>query len=517
MRFSRLIPALVLLAGCPPAERPPVTLTVAGVGDPLTLDPAAASDSESMQVLVQIFEGLVRYRAGSTQVEPALATSWRVSPDGREWTFKLRRGVRFHDGTPMDADAVVFSLERQRDRDHPFHLPGAFTYWESSFRQVKEVRRVDRYTVRIRLDRPFSPFLANLALFPVSVVSPTSMRRLGARRFADHPVGTGPFRFGSWSRGRRVTLERNPGYWGGAPRVERLVYKAIPEAERRLVALTSGTVDVVHGLAPSDRQIVSLHPSLKLFRVQGNNVAYLAMNTQREPFDDPVVRRAVNHAVNKHAIVKLAYQGLAVRAIGPIPPVMWSHHSGTRRYPYNPTLARKMLEHAGYDFTRRVSLNVMSTPRPYFPSPLLVARMIVRDLTMIGVKVDLVVRPFREHQKATQTGAHDMCLGGWFGDNGDPDNFLYVLLDRDNARRGAARNLAMFSNDELHELLIRARQQVDRGRRERLYRRAQEIVAEQAPWVPLAHTDVMVAARRVVRNLQVHASTAIFYRRVVKR
>jgi peptide/nickel transport system substrate-binding protein len=509
--------ALVLLAGCPPAERRPPTLTVASVGDPLTLDPAAASDSESMQVLMQIFEGLVRYKAGSTQVEPSLATSWTVSSDGKQWTFKLRRGVRFHDGTAMDADAVVFSLERQRDRDHPFHLPGAFTYWESTFRQVKEVKRVDRYTVRIRLDRPFSPFLANLAMFPASVVSPTSMRRQGAKRFARRPVGTGPFRFQSWSRGRQVTLAWNPGYWGGGPRVERLVYKVIPEAERRLVALQSGTVDVVHGLAPSDRQIVSLHPSLELFRVQGNNVAYLAMNTQREPFDDPQVRRAVNHAVDKHAIVKLAYQGLAVQAIGPIPPVMWSHESATRRYPYNPTLARQLLEQAGYDFTRRVSLDVMSTPRPYFPSPLLVARMIVRDLTMVGIKVDLVVRPFREHQKATQTGAHDMCLGGWFGDNGDPDNFLYVLLDRDNARRGAARNLAMFSSDELHDLLIRAQQQVDRGRRERLYRRAQEIVAEQAPWVPLAHTDVMVAARRVVKNLHVHPTTAIFYKKVVKR
>jgi len=136
---------------------------------------------------------------------------------------------------------------------------------------------------------------------------------------------------------------------------------------------------------------------------------------------------------------------------------------------------------------------------------------------MVGIKVDLVVRPFREHQKATQMGEHDMCLGGWFGDNGDPDNFLYVLLDQDNARRGAARNLAMFSNDELHRLLIQAQQTMARPARERYYRQAQRIVAAEAPWVPLAHTDVVVAARRVVHKLQVHPTTAIYYRKVVKR
>jgi len=514
-RLALLPIAGLILSGCPGEQSRRVTLTVASVGDPLTLDPAAASDSESMQVLMQIFEQLVRYKEGSTRVEPSLATSWTVTDNGRTWTFKLRRGVRFHDGTLMDADAVVFSLERQRDKKHPFHVPGAFTYWESTFRQVRSVKRVDRYTVRIHLDRPFAPFLANLAMFPASIVSPTAMRRLG-RGFASRPVGSGAYRFVSWSKGRRVVLARNPTYWGGAPRVDRLVYEVIPEAERRLVSLQSGTVDVVQGLAPADRQIVSLHPSLELFRVRGNNVAYLAMNTQRPPFDDVRVRRAVNHAVDTRAIVKLAYQGLAVQATGPIPPIMWGYNPKTRSYPYNPTRARRLLEQAGFDFSRRLSFHVMSTPRTYLPSPILVARMIVRDLTMVGIKVDLIVRPFREHLKATQMGEHDLCLGGWFGDNGDPDNFLYVLLDKDNARRGAARNLAMFTNERLHRLLIRAQQTMARRSRERLYREAQVIVADQAPWVPLAHTDVVVAARRAVHNVQVYPSTAILFRKAVK-
>lgn len=518
-RLARVAAALCVvlwLCGCPP-ERSARTaaLRVAAVGDPLTLDPAAASDTESMQVLMQVFDQLVRYREGGKMVEPGLARSWTVSADGKRWTFKLRRGVRFHDGTPMDADAVVFSFERQRDHSNPYHH-GGFTYWESSFRPVKRVTRVDRYTVQIDLDRPYSPFLANLAMFPASIVSPTAMKRSG-REFAARPVGTGPFRFVRWERNRRIVLRRNKEYWDGAPRVETLVFEVIPAGSRRLESLQSGAVDVVQALLPSDRRIVSLHPELKLHRVPGNNVAYLAMNTSRPPFDDVGVRRAVNHAVDRRAVVKLAYQGLAVPAAGPIPPVMWSYHPGIRRYRYDPTLARRKLEEAGYDFTRRVTFHVMSTPRSYLPRPLLVGKMIARNLAMVGIKVELVVRPFKEHQRATQMGEHDMCLGGWFGDNGDPDNFLYVLLDRDNARRGAARNLAMFTDVALHRMLVGAQQTMERAARERLYRRAQRLVADRAPWVPLAHTDVALAVRRSISKLRVHPSTAIYYRDVVKR
>jgi peptide/nickel transport system substrate-binding protein len=505
-----------LLLGCPYMDQPrQVSFHVAAVGDPLTLDPAAASDSESMQVLMQIFDRLVRYREGTMQVEPALATRWTVSADGRQWFFHLRRGVRFHDGTPLDADAVVFSFERQRDRTHPYHF-GGFTYWESTFKLIQSVERADRYTVRIRLDRPYAPFLANLAMFPFSIVSPTAMKKYG-RGFSQHPVGTGSFRFVRWDRSKRITLARNPTYWDGSPKVDHLIYEVIPEVAQRLMSLQSGTVDVAHGLAPSDRQIIRLHPDLKLFRVAGNSVAYLAMNTQRAPFDNVRIRRAVNHAVDKRAIVKLAYQGLAVKAHGPIPPVMWSHHEKVVHYDFDPTRARAMLEQSGYDFSRRLGFHVMSTPRGYLPSPVLVGRMIARYLANIGMQVDMVIKPFKEHQRATQMGEHDLCLAGWFGDSGDPDNFLYLLLDKDNARKGAARNLAMFTDDKLHELLINGQKKMGRRVRERYYRQAQELVARQAPWVPLAHTDLVVAARRTVGNLQVNPNTDILYRKVVKR
>jgi peptide/nickel transport system substrate-binding protein len=490
------------------------SLVVASVGDALTLDPAAISDNESAQVAMQIFDGLVRNKEGTSEVEPALATRWTVSKDGTVWTFRLRRGVRFHDGTPFDASAVVFSFERQRNREHPFHFH-AFTYWESTFRNIRAVTALDPYAVRIRIDRPYAPFLANLAMFPVSIVSPTAMRKHG-KGFASSPVGTGPFRLVHWEKGERITLTANSGYWDGPPRVQHLVYEVVPDAGQRLVSLQSGTVDVAYGLAPEDRQLVRLHPDLTLYRVSGNNVAFLAMNTQRPPFDDARVRRAVNHAVNKNAIVKLVYQGLAIPAKGPIPPALWSYNPRTAGYAHDPGRARSLLSEAGYDRSRTPRLYVMSTPRPYLPAPVLVAKMIARNLAEVGIKIEIVVRPFADHLRATQLGEHDLCLAGWAGDNGDPDNFLYLLLDRDNARRGAARNQAMFMNESLHILLVAAQAVMDPRARERYYRRAQEIVAEEAPWVPLAHTDLVVAARRSVRNLQVHQSTIITFRKMVK-
>ena len=499
--------------GCADGDHPArATLLIARPGDALTLDPAAITDLESMQVATQIFETLVRYRERSTEVEPGLATHWEERDGGTTWRFFLRRDVTFHDGTPFDADAVVFSFERQRDPLHPQHFQ-SFPYWENTFRNILGTRRLDRYTVELRIRQSYAPFLANLAMFPVSVVSPTAMRRAGAA-FARAPVGTGPYRFGRWQRGDRIELARNPRYWGSPPAVEKLVYRVVPDARQALAGLQSGTLDVAHSLAPEDRQIVLLHSDLRLYRSTGNNVAYLAMNTQKAPFDDPRVRQAVNYAVNKRAIVKLVYQGLAVPARGPLPPGLWGHNAVARAYPYDPERARLLLRAVGWEPSRRLKLYTMDTPRPYMPSPLLAARIISRNLVDVGLKVDLVVQPYSDHVRALRNGEHDLCLMGWLGDNGDPDNFLYVLLDRDNARRGTAQNLAFYANDTVHDLLVKAQSERRRGVRQRYYEKVQELVAEDAPWVPLAHSDVVVAARRAVQNLLVHPTYAVLYGKV---
>ena len=505
----------VSLAACQQTPQVATSIIVGQAADALELDPARITDSESAQVTEQLFDHLVRYRHDSTEIEPALATAWDVSADGRIWIFHLRRGVTFHDGTPFSADAVVFSLDRQRDPHHPYHLPD-FAYWETTFRNIQSVEKVDSLTVRITIERPYAPFLSNLAMFPVSIVSPAAVKRWGPD-FAKHPVGTGPFRFVDWSVGERITLEANPSYWDGPPKIKNLVFSVIRDARQRLVALEGGAIDVAANLSPQDLQFVALHPDLELHRTPGTNIGYLAMNTQHKPFDDIRVRRAVNYAVNKAAIVKLIYQGLAEEATTAVPPSMWGHEPGPA-YAFDPARARRLLAEAGWKQpTRRPRLYTMDNPRPYMPSPETVARIIQHNLHDVGMDVEIVSNDMDGHLHAVQRGEHDMCLLGWSADNGDPDNFLYMLFDSDNAEVGNARNVAFYKNAELHGILTWAQESADQRERERFYRRAQDLIGSEAPWVPLAHAEVVVASRTSVGGLLVHPSSLLFFQRAFQR
>jgi peptide/nickel transport system substrate-binding protein len=511
--------AAVALAACTPAPAPVDSTVLVGHGaDVLTLDPARATDAESAEVTEQIFDHLVRYRRNSTDVEPSLATSWEVSGDGKSWTFHLRDRVLFHDGTPMDADAVVFSFDRQRDPTNPYHQLD-FTYWEATFRNIQQVLKVDRLTVRINIERPYAPFLANLAMYPVSIVSPTAVKKWGAD-FYKHPVGTGPFKFVEWSPGERVTLAANDEYWDGAPEIKHLVFLAIRDPKQRLVALEGDAIDVAENLSPQDLQFVSLHPGLELHRIAGNNVGYLAMNVTHPPFDDPRVRRAVNYAINKTAIVKLIYQGLAVPASSPVPPSLWGHVDEPL-YDYDPRAAIKLLKEAGYKppppGKARPRLYTMDTPRIYMPAPETVARIVQHNLRDVGIEVDVVKEDFNEQLHLTQEGKHDLCLLGWTADTSDPDNFLYMLFDPENAEPGSARNVSFYKNAELHGILAWAQESSDRAERERFYKKAQDLIARDAPWVPLAHSEVAVASRTSLQGLVLHPSATIYFHHVTRR
>jgi peptide/nickel transport system substrate-binding protein len=497
-----------------PVGRDLDTVIIGRPRDASSLDPALVSDNESVEVCEQIYDKLINFQPGSTQVEPGLATSWEVSEGGRVWTFHLRRGVTFHDGTPFTADAVVFSLDRQRDPDHAFHRAD-FQYWRNTYQNIVEIQALDRYTVRISIDDPYAPFEANLAMFPVAIVSPVAVEQAGTD-YGSHPVGTGPFKLVRWSKGERIVLERNPDYWGGPPALERLVFQTIPDERQRLIALESGTIDIAYSLLPQELQFVELHPDLRLHRTAAANVAYLAMNTTHAPFDDVRVRRAANYALNKEPIVKLIYQGQAMIAEGPLPPTQWGYHKLADPYTHRPDRARELLAEAAaagrYDPDKMHTLYVSSDPRAYLPDPEGVARVVQANLDDVGLRTRLVVQPFDRHLGAVQAGEHDTCLLGWVGDNGDPDNFLFVLFDRQNTIPGVARNVAFLRDAELHGLLSWAQQSEDREEREQYYARAQELIHSLAPWVPIAHSEVSVAARRDLGGLVISPMNHVHYK-----
>jgi peptide/nickel transport system substrate-binding protein len=422
--------------------------------------------------------------------------------------------VVFHDGTPFDADAVVFSFTRQRS---DARLPGGrlkFPYWNSYYRNIVAIRKESSHVVTITTDRPFGPLLASLAMFPVSIVSP---RAFGKSRAGERPrpVGTGPFKFVAWNeKTGRVTLEANHAYWGRKPKVDRVVFVRIPDARQRLRALQSGLIHVARNLPPDLLHLVRLHPDLRLAEMPANNVVYLAMNTEKRPFHDRRVRQAVNYALRKDAIVGLAFQGTATMAIGPLPPIMHPFYTAdVMRYPYDPKRARELLREAGYDHSLRPRFVAMDSPRAYLPQPVLAARMIARDLKAIGMKVDLQIMPFARQKQLMQTGQHHIGLHGWSGDNGDPDNFLFNLLDSSNAVHGKL-NYAYYREYAFHKRVVAGRESADRAERVRLYKEAQQIVMRTVPWAPLAHVKMVIALRREVAHFQPHPSSILDVRHV---
>lgn len=493
------------------AERRGATIIVGRPSDASSLDPARPTDNESAEVVSQIYETLVRYRADSTDVEPALATRWEVDATGTVWTFTLREGVTFHDGTPFDAAAVVFSFERQRDPTHPFHT-GRFGYWENQYKNIARVEAVDPRTVRITIADRYAPFLASMAMFPVAIVSPAAVERWGAE-FPEHPVGTGPFRFERWERGDRIVLVRNPRYWDVPALAERVVFETIPDARQRLVDLESGAIDLALAVLPEELQFVDLHPGLTLYRKAANNVTYLAFNCLHPPFDDPEVRRALTLAINKQPIVRMAYQGLAIPADGALPPGQWGHLEIPSRY--DPDEARQRLAElaaAGrVDLGKRYRLFAPTTPRPYLPNPEQVARVLRSNLEAVGLRVDLVLQPFSAQRADTEAGNHDLALAGWGADNGDPDNYLYLLFHEDNTTPGIARNLSFYRNREVSRLLIAAQRVEDRAARDAIYADVQRRIADDAPWVPLAHSEVAIAARDDISGIQVQSNGSVIY------
>jgi len=478
-------------------RRDPGALVVAHAADVTGLDLVRVIDHESIEVGEILFEGLTRWQPGTTNVEPGLATAWQVSADGLRWTFELRPDVWFHDGTALDAGAVVFSFERVIDPRNPSYVGGeAAPYWRGLLKDVKRVTAQGPARVEIEVAHPYAPLLGDLAIFPI--VSPAAVRRWGAE-FGRHPVGTGAFGFESWDTGEQVVVRRFERYWGQAPALERIVFRVVLDARQRLVDLQSGSVDLAAAILPDEESFVELHPDLALLHTPGNDVSYLAFNMMHPPFDDLRVRRAISHAINKEPIVKLVYQGRAIAADGPLPPGVWGYHLPATRYAYDPARARQLLDEAiaahAFDPERVYKLYAPTTPRPYLPQPERVARYFQAALSQLGIRTELTLQPLNAYVEAVGRGDHDLALAGWLGDTGDPDNFLYVLLHSDNAVPGPARNVAFYRNPAVDALLSEARAAIDEPSRRTLYAEAQDRIAADAPWVPIAHSEIVVAAR----------------------
>ncbi|HLW38359.1 MAG TPA: ABC transporter substrate-binding protein [Candidatus Eremiobacteraceae bacterium] len=472
--------------------------------DALNLDPALATDGLSLNVDHVIVEGLTRYKPGSFAVEPCLATSWSHSGDGTTWTFRLRRNVRFQDGSAFDAAAVKFNLDRWRLRGHPYHQWGAFVYYASVFGgfpgAIRDVAVKDPLTVTIVLAHPLAPLLAELAMPAFAISSPAAIAKYRSDYFR-HPTGTGPYALLEWVKDDHITLQRYDGYWGDKAHIARVVIRDFPDAGVARLALQHGDIDGWEYPQADDVKLLQRDPNLRVHYRPANSLMYLALNTQHAPLNKVLVRQAIAQAIDRQTITREFFDPSATVATSMLPPAVWPDDPAPG-YRFDPARARQLLALAGFPHGFQTRLWYMTAPRPYLPQPERVAEAIQSELRGVGIDAQLQGLEWGIFLQRTLDGEHDLTVAGWTGDNGDPDNFLYPTLDLDNAHPPNAYNFALWKNEDYHALMLAGQRAADKGERARIYLRALAIVRRETPVVPIAYTTGPIVFNKRVAGFE---------------
>jgi dipeptide transport system substrate-binding protein len=476
------------------------TLVYCSEGSPENFSPSINTTGTTFDAVQQIYNNLVEFERGGTQVVPGLAERWTVSPDGKEYTFFLRKGVKwqsnknFKPTRDMNADDIIFMIERQWKESHPYFKvtsPNHSYFMDMGMdKLLKTVEKVNDMTVKITLNKPEAPFLSDLAMQYAGVQSKEYadvMLKAGTPEKIDQePVGTGPFYLVQYQKDAIIRYKAFPEYWGGKAKIDDLIFAITPDASVRWAKLQKGECNVMPYPNPADVEAMRKDPKITVLEQPGLNVGYLAYNTTKKPFDDVRVRKAVNMAIDKKGIVDAVYLGSGIPATNPIPPSMWSYNKSVKDDAYNPEEAKKLLAAAGLAGGFSTDLWAMPVQRPYNPNAKRIAELMQADLAKVGIKAEIKSFEWGEYRKRMQAGEHQMGMLGWTGDNGDPDNFLHTLLGCDAANSGGS-NVAKFCYKPFEDLVLKAKVTTDVKERTKLYEQAQVVFKEQAPWFTIAH------------------------------
>ena len=472
-------------------------------GSPSAFNPQLTTDGTSSNAASKtVYDTLVKFRYGTTIVIPSLAESFHVSKDSLTFTFKLRKGVKFHTTKyfkptrEFNADDVLFSFNRQWKKDHFYHKVGGSTYDYFEAMEmgkiIKKIIKADDYTVKFVLNYPEAPFIANLAMGFSSILSKEYADQLAKnnkKSKIDHfPIGTGPFVFKTYKKDTLIRFVKNSDYFFGSPKIDKLVFSITPDPSVRYQKLKTGECHFINEPAPQNISDMEKNPKIKVMKRAGLNVGYLAINTDKAYFKDLRVRKAINHALNRDAYIKAIYLDNAVVAKNPIPPTMWSYNKSVKDFEYNPELAKQLISKAKLPNDLILELWTLPVSRPYNPNGKKMGEMMQADLKKIGIKVKLVSYDWGTYLSKSKEGKHDLIQFGWTGDNGDPDNFLNILLGCSGVKAGS--NYARWCNKDFNDLIVKAKQNTNSKKREAYYMKAQKIFKKEAPWVTLAHSVV---------------------------
>jgi peptide/nickel transport system substrate-binding protein len=500
------------------------TLVFGTASEPTSLDGAVVSDGESLRVIDQITEGLVGLKNGTTVIVPKLATSWKASSGGKVWTFKLRKGVSFQDGTPFNAKAVCANFNRWYNFTGAFASDSTSYYYYTVFGGYKKAaagltntplyrscKAAGDSTAVVTLRRPNSAFLGALSLTAFGMQSPTAMAKYGANKGTlskdgvftpggqygvpgGVAVGTGPFKLESWKIGDKLVIVRNDSYWGKKAFLRRVIFRAIPDNAARLQALQTGEIQGYDLVEPQDIPTVQKNGSLKVLDRPAFNVAYVTINQAVKPFDNPLVRQAVAYGLDRAGVVKSFYAGRGTVADEFMPPEVVGYSKTVKKYTYNPEKAKQLLRQAGLTLPVEVEFwYPTDVSRPYMPDPARNFQAFAASLDKSGFKVVPKSAPWRpDYVSRVQAGtAGALNLIGWTGDFGDPDNFIGTFFRTKQGQWG-------FNNPKLFALLNKALIETNLTKRAALYRQANNMIMSYLPGVPYVHTKPALAFQKNV-------------------
>ena len=491
------------------------TAVVGLVAEPVSLDPGQLTDINSMRLVRNIYDGLTGFEPGTFQIRPLLAKSWDIAEDGLTYTFQLREGVKFHDGTPFNADAVKFAFDRMLDPNHPYHETGPFPFASFYYGAIQETQVVDELTVRMILKQPYAPLLNTLAVACGFIPSPEAVKTYG-KDYNQHPSGTGPFKFVSWDHNVRVTLERNPDYWDGAPRLDNLVFRPITEEQTRVTELLSGGVNFIVDVPPDNIAQIKDEPTFQFVEQPGPHIWWATINTQMKPFDDVRVRQAVNYAVNKEAIVSGILQDTGSVAHTVVPPAIeWAYNPDARSYPYDPEKPTELLAEAGVGDGFATTFWVTESGSG-MQSPKTMGEAIQADLQAVGITTTIEVMEWGAYLSRYNSGMADqagLAEMSWMFDTGDPHTVLPLNFSS-TAFPPDGFNTGYYTNPRVDELLTQASASMDQQQRGALYKEVQQITSEEAPWIFVDHAKQNAAMTSNVKGFQLSPSFLLSFKDV---
>jgi peptide/nickel transport system substrate-binding protein len=493
------------------------TLVFGSTADPVALDGPLVSDGESLRVIDQIFETLTTLKEGTTEVEPGLAESWEASDGGKAYTFHLRQGVKFHDGTDFDADAVCFNFDRWYNFKGSFQNGDASYYWQTVFGGFANNESedlppslyvgcdvVDPNTATIHITKPSSSIIGALSLSSFSIASPKALQTYKADEgnvdedgvfhptgtyATQHPVGTGPFKFQDWIRGDHLTIVRNDDYWGDKAKLEKVIFKPISDNAARLQALQSGEIQGYDLVEPQDIQTIEGDSNLQILDRPAFNVGYVGFNQKAKPLDNPEVRKAIAYALNRQEVVDSFYAGRGEVAKEFMPPEVEGYADDVTEYPYDVDQAKQTLAGSGVSTPIKITFCYPTdVSRPYMPDPKRNFEAFAADLNAAGFQIQPKAAPWSPtYLSWVDTGKCPIYLLGWTGDFGDADNFVGTFFQTPNQGQWG------FNEPPIHQKLDEAETETDPAARTALYQEANRLIMDYLPGVPYVHTKPALA------------------------